>query len=534
MIFFSILILIVAIALPSINNNISSNIYIRISSVILLYSGLLALNAINIPALGSGIGLFSGLFHVTFISQLTDFFIFLIGSIILIAWPVINSIKFTQKLISNRLINKFKKINVYSTEYSLIILFSTLGGSLLVSSADIVSMYLSIELQSFGLYILSTIFRDSDTATSAGFHFGKMKYWLKLSNSGEPLKLLLPSNNWKVISGWTNYSCMVIIQKISEKLMGNRGSKSNLFTNFVKEQRVDGSLCFMQKHIRYTLMDFERNYQVKIPSKQLNIKQFSTFHIYSKLNPWFVSGLIDGEGCFTVQISKSKTNNLRFKVEAIFRIELHSRDLDLLLELQEYFGGCGSISKYKTRNLVKYSVSSIKDLNEVIIPHFTKYPLLTQKLADFNLFKQIVELMNSKAHLTIEGLNQIINIKASMNLGISKSFKDEFTNLTPVARPLINTNKIPDSNWLSGFVTGEGCFLVTISNSKRHKTGKQVNLTFKITQHERDKNLMELIINYLNCGRLFKIGTCFDLRVSKFSDVIEKILPFFENIQLKE
>ena len=281
MIFFSILILIVAIALPSINNNISSNIYIRISSLILLYSGLLALNAINIPALGSGIGLFSGLFHVTFISQITDFLIFLIGSLILIAWPLINNIKYNPKLLSNRLINKIKKLNIYSTEYSLIILFSTLGGSLLVSSADIVSMYLSIELQSFGVYILSTIFRDSDTATSAGLKYfllgglssclillgggliysftgltnfesiyslisvsdnnyiiqgsnlgfifmivgllfkvaaaplhnwapalccGITQLWVKLSNSGDTLKLLIPNYFRKFISGWINYS----------------------------------------------------------------------------------------------------------------------------------------------------------------------------------------------------------------------------------------------------------------------------------------------------------------------------------------
>jgi NADH:ubiquinone oxidoreductase subunit 2 (subunit N) len=93
------------------------------------------------------------------------------------------------------------KINTYAIEYSLVILFSTLGASLLISSSDIVSMYLSIELQSFGVYILSTIFRDSDNATSAGFHFWKMKYWLKLPNSGDTLKLLLPNYNLKIISG---------------------------------------------------------------------------------------------------------------------------------------------------------------------------------------------------------------------------------------------------------------------------------------------------------------------------------------------
>ena len=64
------------------------------------------------------------------------------------------------------------KVNYFS-EYSLIVLFSTFGGSLLVSSADLISMYLSIELQSFGVYILSTLFRDSETSTSSG-----LKYFL--------------------------------------------------------------------------------------------------------------------------------------------------------------------------------------------------------------------------------------------------------------------------------------------------------------------------------------------------------------------
>ena len=65
---------------------------------------------------------------------------------------------------------------------------------------------------------------------------------------------------------------------MSENEMDNRGSKSDLRSKFnsVKEQRVDGSLCFYSKHIRYTLMGFERNYQVKIPSKQLIVKRLSS------------------------------------------------------------------------------------------------------------------------------------------------------------------------------------------------------------------------------------------------------------------
>ncbi len=198
MIFLSIIILIVAIALPSINIYINSNIYNRLSSIILIYSGLLALNAINIPSMGSGIGLFNGLFHVTLISQFMDTFIFLVGSLILISWPLINNNICNIAKFSNNLQIKFNKLKIYLTEYSLIILFSTLGASLLISSADIISMYLSIELQSFGLYILSTIFRNSDSATSAG-----LKYFLLGSLSS--CLILLGSSLIYSFTGLTNF-----------------------------------------------------------------------------------------------------------------------------------------------------------------------------------------------------------------------------------------------------------------------------------------------------------------------------------------
>jgi len=70
--------------------------------------------------------------------------------------------------------------------------------------------------------------------------FGKSFAWVKLSNSGDLLKLLIPSYSWKAISGWTNYSEMVTSQKMIEKEMDNRGSKSDSSLS-VKEQRVDGS-----------------------------------------------------------------------------------------------------------------------------------------------------------------------------------------------------------------------------------------------------------------------------------------------------
>ena len=76
MIFISILILIVAIALPSINKNISPLLLTRISSIVFIYAGALSLNALYIQSIGSGIGIYSGLFQITTVSQLIDTFIF--------------------------------------------------------------------------------------------------------------------------------------------------------------------------------------------------------------------------------------------------------------------------------------------------------------------------------------------------------------------------------------------------------------------------------------------------------------------------
>jgi hypothetical protein len=82
---------------------------------------------------------------------------------------------------------------------------------------------------------------------------GKQNYGDKLSNSGELLKLKVPSPNRKIIGGWSNYSGKVTSHKISEKKMDNRGSK--LTKLVVKEQRIDGSWLTEQcsVYLRYIL-----------------------------------------------------------------------------------------------------------------------------------------------------------------------------------------------------------------------------------------------------------------------------------------
>jgi NADH-ubiquinone oxidoreductase chain 2 len=185
MIFTSILILIVAKALPSINRNLSPIYFTRISSIIFLYAGVLSLNTLYIQSIGSGIGIYSGLFQITQVSVLIESFLLIIGSLILISWPNISqyininsktalavSIASQQSTLSANA-NNIKNYSKPSQDYSLIVLFSSLGSCLLISSFDLISLYISIELQSFGLYVLSTLYRDSESSTKAG-----LKYFL--------------------------------------------------------------------------------------------------------------------------------------------------------------------------------------------------------------------------------------------------------------------------------------------------------------------------------------------------------------------
>jgi len=94
------------------------------------------------------------------------------------------------------------------------------------------------------------------------------------------------------------------------------------------------------------------------------------------------------------------------------------------------------------KDSVQYRVASIHDLTNIVIPHFIKYPLITQKQADFLLFKKVIELINNKEHLTLEGLLKIVSIKGSLNLGLSPELKEAFPDIDLEKRPVINSISI--------------------------------------------------------------------------------------------
>nr|YP_010365205.1 hypothetical protein M1I11_mgp050 [Exserohilum turcicum]UOU81431.1 hypothetical protein [Exserohilum turcicum] len=244
-----------------------------------------------------------------------------------------------------------------------------------------------------------------------------------------------------------------------------------------------------------------------------------------------------------LSILSSKERHIGWSVGVRFEITLHAKDEELLNQIHAYFKGAGLVTKFGV-DKVTYRVNNLNQMIDIIIPHFQQYPLNTNKKADFELFSRAVELMSSKEHLTQVGLEKLVAIKASMNLGLSDSLKVAFPLCKPVSRPIYALQPLCPQ-WVAGFTSGEGYFGVKLLSSNTIKTGKQVRLIFQITQHtpqrppvpgtggswaERgDEFLMKSFMNYFECGKYYSAQRAEygDLIVIKLSDHINKIIPFF-------
>jgi hypothetical protein len=115
-------------------------------------------------------------------------------------------------------------------------------------------------------------------------------------------------------------------------------------------------------------------------------------------------------------ITKAATHRSGHQIFLVFKLVQHSRDEQLMRSLVDYLG-CGNIYVYASA--VEYRVTKFSDLTDKIIPLFQKYQIQGAKHLDYTDFVSVIELMKNKKHLTEEGLDKIITIKASMNKGRS-------------------------------------------------------------------------------------------------------------------
>jgi len=250
------------------------------------------------------------------------------------------------------------------------------------------------------------------------------------------------------------------------------------------------------------------------------------------LSPWYITGFVDGEGCWTISINKDKSRSIGYIVTVSFEIALDVRDLHILKGFLKFFG-IGNIYKHG-KNMMRYKVSSIKNLTKHIIPHFDKYNLLTDKRNDFELFKQVIHILN-KGSLSIVDLKNIVCIKASLNRGLSSNLKSIFLEVIPVKRwyKYCDLKSSINPFWMLGFTEAEGNFYKGVYKKTDQHHGF-VRLVFTITQHIRDKDLLKHFINFFNCGNysVRKDGLAGDFKVTSFTNIDNIIIPFFNKYPL--
>jgi len=196
-----------------------SILFNRISIIALAYC--ILHDTMSLSFISKGIGLHGGLLHITNLTQIFHIFIFIISILILQltsfyprkVWiPEYSSLKdiFFNKILYYRtkIINKMGE-HMKIIEYPLILLFVISGAVFLISTNDLVSIFLSIELQSYGLYLLSTIYRNSELSTTGG-----LIYFLLGGLSS--CFILLGTSLLYVNSGTTSLDGLYILNSISD------------------------------------------------------------------------------------------------------------------------------------------------------------------------------------------------------------------------------------------------------------------------------------------------------------------------------
>jgi hypothetical protein len=142
----------------------------------------------------------------------------------------------------------------------------------------------------------------------------------------------------------------------------------------------------------------------------------------------FIAGFVSGEGSFFVSLQRNNAYRTNTQVVCGFSIKVRADDRELIDQIWRAFDFAGNVHEisaeryryeYDTglrrNDAVMYIVRKLSDLIEHIIPFFDMYPLHGRKRENYELWKQVVYLVEQGKHLTTEGLQDIAEIKAQMN-----------------------------------------------------------------------------------------------------------------------
>lgn len=209
---------------------------------------------------------------------------------------------------------------------------------------------------------------------------------------------------------------------------------------------------------------------------------FNKFNL--NLDPQFVTGLTEAEGSFSIFKYNDKRAKYDINVGLRFKLKMLTNETELLNMIKSFFK-CGKIYLDKDGS-ISFEIRDIYSINKYIIPHFTNYSLRSTKHLDFLNFKKALGIINSKEHLTKEGINKVIEISNIINS--YRKFPIDYSSDHTIEN---NPEYIPiNGHYINGFIAGDGCLALNT---------KDVNfarMSLQISQHKNNRLLLLSIAKY--------------------------------------
>ena len=142
------------------------------------------------------------------------------------------------------------------------------------------------------------------------------------------------------------------------------------------------------------------------------------------LDPIWVSGFLQGEGCFSISFFEQGSKKPKVEVRPSFSVTQPTRSKEILFHLQAFFG-CGHIRLSRKDGCYRYEVRSLPDLVHKILPHFDTFPFVFLKAESYEIFKRICLQIHANQHKNPESLKGIIESAYSINLSGTRKYSKE-------------------------------------------------------------------------------------------------------------
>ena len=208
-----------------------------------------------------------------------------------------------------------------------------------------------------------------------------------------------------------------------------------------------------------------RGYQTEILSNTNNLSENVVITKRPKLNkldPWFITGFCEAEDYFNIFLYKDSKAKFKYIPRLIFGINLHVKDLPILLSFKDTLG----VETLSTNiKIISYTVKTFKDL-AVIVNHLKLYPYVFSKYLYYLFFLffyqhwlQAYNIMatKEKEHFNYQGMTKLAALKKLINFGLCDSLKEAFPdfNISLIDTMSYNFRSILHGMWITEFASGD-------------------------------------------------------------------------------